>query len=71
MSAKRLIDSFWRRLSFRHWRILNKLLVILLIVSLVPLVIAIGIVVRTSSDALIDETQTDLSLLGHSIALRF
>ncbi len=71
MSAKRLIDSFWRRLSFRHWRILNKLLVIFLIVSLVPLVVAIGIVVRTSSDALIDETRTNMSLLGHSIALRF
>lgn len=60
-----------RKLSFRHWRISNKLLVVLLVVSLAPLLAAIGIVVRTSSDALTDETRANISLLGHSVALRF
>ncbi len=61
----------WKKLSFRHWRISNKLLVVLLLVSLAPLLAAIGIVVRTSSDALTDETRINISLLGHSVALRF
>lgn len=60
-----------KKFSFRHWRISNKLLVVLLLVSLVPLLAAIGIVVRTSTDALTDETQANISLLGHSVALRF
>ena len=71
MNVQPSASLFRQNLSFRHWRILNKLLVVLLLVSLAPLLAAIGIVVRTSSDALTDETRTNISLLGHSVALRF
>lgn len=71
MNTQNPAHSRWKKLSFRHWRISNKLLVVLLLVSLAPLLAAIGIVVRTSSDALTDETRANIALLGHSVALRF
>lgn len=71
MNTQNPDPPFRKKFSFRHWRISNKLLVVLLLVSLAPLLVAIGIVVRTSTDALTDETQANISLLGHSVALRF
>ena len=71
MNTQKPAPAIRPNLSFRHWRISNKLLVVLLLVSLVPLLAAIGIVVRTSSNALTDETRANISLLGHSVALRF
>ncbi|MFO1422872.1 MAG: GAF domain-containing protein [Candidatus Competibacteraceae bacterium] len=71
MNTQNLVPPFQKKFSFRHWRISNKLLVVLLLVSLAPLLAAIGIVVRTSADALTEETQANISLLGHSVALRF
>ncbi len=71
MNTQNPAPPFQKRFSFRHWRISNKLLVVLLLVSLAPLLAAIGIIVRTSADALTGETQANISLLGHSVALRF
>ncbi len=71
MNTQNLALPLQKKFSFRHWRISNKLLVVLLLVSLAPLLAAIGIVVRTSTHALTDETQANISLLGHSVALRF
>jgi HAMP domain-containing protein len=71
MNTQHPAPPFRKRFSFRHWRISNKLLVVLLLVSLAPLLAAIGIVVRTSTDALTGETRTNIALLGHSVALRF
>ena len=71
MNIQNPVPPFRKKFSFRHWRISNKLLVVLLLVSLAPLLAAIGIVVRTSTDALTDETRANISLLGHSVALRF
>jgi HAMP domain-containing protein len=71
MNVENTSKSFQQKISFRHWPISNKLLVVLLLVSLVPLLVAITIVIHTSSKALTDETQDNMTLLGHSIALRF
>ena len=71
MSSQDSKTSIGHKLSFRNWRISNKLLVVMLLVSLVPLLLAMGIVVRTSSEALTDAKRQAIALLGNSVALRY
>lgn len=71
MSSQDSKTSIGHKLSFRNWRISNKLLVVMLLVSLVPLLLAMGIVVRTNSEALTDAKRQAIALLGNSVALRY
>lgn len=58
------------RLSFRHWRISSKLLVVMLALSLLPLLLAAWIISASSVDALTRQTEENLTRLGNSMALR-
>lgn len=58
------------RLSFRHWRISNKLLVVMLALSLLPLLLAAWIINASSVDALTRQTEANMTRLGNSMALR-
>jgi len=62
--------SFWERLSFRNWRILPKLLVVLLILSLIPLIVTVVINTETSAGAITEQTRISLSRLAYSTAQR-
>ena len=57
------------RFSFRHWRISSKLLVVMLLLSLVPLLLAAWIINASSVEALTRQTQEGMTRLGNSMAL--
>ncbi len=56
------------RLSFRHWRISSKLLVVMLLLSLLPLLLAAWIINASSVEALTRQTQEGMTRLGNSMA---
>ena len=57
------------KLSFRNWRISRKLLVVMLVISLVPLLLAAWIISASSVGALTQQTQDNMARLGNSVAL--
>ncbi len=57
------------RLRFRHWRISSKLLVVMLLLSLLPLLLAAWIINASSVDALTRQTLEGMTRLGNSMAL--
>jgi HAMP domain-containing protein len=56
------------RFSFRHWRISSKLLVVMLLLSLLPLLLAAWIISASSVEALTRQTQEGMTRLGNSMA---
>jgi HAMP domain-containing protein len=58
------------RLRFRNWRIANKLLVVTLLLSLVPLLIISWISAEIRAQAVTSDTRINLSRLSHDVALR-
>jgi len=63
-------QSLGYRLTFRNWQISTKLLVVTLRLSILPLLVAIAITNRASSNALTDQTRLSLSRLAYSVAQR-
>jgi HAMP domain-containing protein len=57
------------RFTFRHWRISSKLLVVMLLLSLLPLLLAAWIINASSVEALTRQTQDGMTRLGNSMAL--
>jgi len=57
------------RFSFRHWRISSKLLVVMMLLSLLPLLLAAWIINASSVEALTRQTQEGMTRLGNSMAL--
>jgi C4-dicarboxylate-specific signal transduction histidine kinase len=68
MSQKR--TSFWRLFNFRDWRISTKILVLTLMLSLIPLILATGLSIQSSTGALTQQTRINLSRLSFSTAQR-
>jgi HAMP domain-containing protein len=56
------------RFRFRHWRISSKLLVVMLLLSLLPLLLAAWIINASSVEALTRQTQEGMTRLGNSMA---
>lgn len=56
------------RFGFRHWRISSKLLVVMMLLSLLPLLLAAWIINASSVDALTGQAQNNMTRLGNSIA---
>jgi HAMP domain-containing protein len=54
--------------SFRHWRISSKLLVVMVLLSLAPLLLAAWIINASSVEALTRQAQEGMTRLGNSMA---
>lgn len=56
------------RFGFRHWRISSKLLLVMLLLSLAPLLLAAWLINASSVDALTRQAQDSMTRLGNSMA---
>jgi len=70
MDEKKESPTLRQKLGFRNWRLLTKLLVIMLTVSLIPLLAAVWVSTEASANAITQQTRISLSRLAFSTAQR-